>query len=270
MPSKPENIDIRKDSSAFNSVEFVTKACSAYIVMMGVGLIVMRYAHQNLESLGSLTRSVPLDTLGFLSFLGPLGSLLVSFVSNNWLTLGLLAAVVMIAFNALCDDWLAEDETSVLEDGQGSRPKIAFKSGPRDDARDFPAGADHPNLDSTPSQILSRIVSRLSYPQVFLMALFAAVGEEILFRGAIQPFVGLFLGSCLYGLIHFSSGWMLTPWNIMGLSKGLFLGWIFQSTASLWPCIVAQLAFNLWTMIHLKRGHSKNLQQLPIPQSNQA
>ncbi|MEW5986480.1 MAG: CPBP family intramembrane glutamic endopeptidase [Chloroflexota bacterium] len=58
----------------------------------------------------------------------------------------------------------------------------------------------------------------------FALALAAAVGEEILFRGALQPVLGLLPTAALFALAHVQYG--LTPVTVFVLILGLVLGLI--------------------------------------------
>lgn len=62
----------------------------------------------------------------------------------------------------------------------------------------------------------------------FLLAAAAAAGEEILFRGALQPVLGLWATSLLFALAHIQYG--LTPVTILVFGIGLVLGLVRQRT----------------------------------------
>ncbi len=235
MSSKPEKLLTPKDQAPFNRMEFLTTVCSAYMVMAAIGLFVMRYGHQNLESGLSF---------GGLTFEDQGSGLL----DPSFLLVGFLAAIAMIAFGALSDSWFSTPDSSAPR-----RPG---------DAEDLDGH------DPVSSGVVSRVVSNLSYTQLFLIAVVSAVGEEILFRGAIQPFLGLFLASCLYGLIQFGPNLALTIWSVMAFARGLLLGWLFMATGSLWPGLVAHLAYNLWTLAKFKRTVPLDPQHQAIPQSS--
>lgn len=62
----------------------------------------------------------------------------------------------------------------------------------------------------------------------FLLAAAAATGEEILFRGALQPVLGLWATSLLFAIAHVQYG--LTPVTILVFGIGLVLGVVRQRT----------------------------------------
>lgn len=62
----------------------------------------------------------------------------------------------------------------------------------------------------------------------FLLAAAAAAGEEILFRGALQPVLGLWATSLLFAMAHIQYG--LTPVTILVFGIGLVLGLVRRRT----------------------------------------
>ncbi len=62
----------------------------------------------------------------------------------------------------------------------------------------------------------------------FVVALAAGMGEEILFRGALQPVFGLWATSLLFAIAHVQYG--ITPVMLVVFIIGLALGWIRERT----------------------------------------
>jgi membrane protease YdiL (CAAX protease family) len=83
-----------------------------------------------------------------------------------------------------------------------------------------------------------------------LIALMAAVGEELLFRGALQPLIGLLPMAAIFGLLHFTS---IAHVILAGL-LGLLLGWLYQWSGSLWPPMAAHFWVDLVTGLLLARS----------------
>lgn len=61
-------------------------------------------------------------------------------------------------------------------------------------------------------------------PLALLLALFSSVGEEILFRGALQPVFGLWLTSIFFTMLH--TQYTLTPASLTIFVVALVLGWV--------------------------------------------
>lgn len=73
-----------------------------------------------------------------------------------------------------------------------------------------------------------------SIPGVLTVGLAAAIGEETLLRGAIQPRLGLALTALLFALLHSNYGFSLS--TVVVFLLGLFLGWVrmrYDTTTSL-------------------------------------
>ena len=84
----------------------------------------------------------------------------------------------------------------------------------------------------------------------------AGVGEELFFRGAMQPALGLPVTALAFGLAHV--GGLLRrealPLFLYTLLYGLAIGWGYQLIDVLWPLIVAHAAFDFLVMLYLLRG----------------
>ena len=91
----------------------------------------------------------------------------------------------------------------------------------------------------------------------FYIALLSAIGEEILFRGAIQPSSGIVIASALFGALHLGPGGKISSWSIWAFLAGLLLGAIVESTRSLVPAIVIHFGINSVSILWLRRDWKK-------------
>lgn len=98
---------------------------------------------------------------------------------------------------------------------------------------------------------LARLVAweHLSTWDYISVAFMAALGEELLFRGALQPLIGLVPTSVIFGLLHATS----VAHVILAGSLGLLLGWLFHWSGSLWPPIAAHLVLDTVAGVLLAR-----------------
>jgi membrane protease YdiL (CAAX protease family) len=76
---------------------------------------------------------------------------------------------------------------------------------------------------------------------VFLAAFSAAVGEEILFRGALQPVFGLIPTTLFFALLH--SQYTFTPAAAMIIVVGGAMGWL-KDRQSTTAAIIAHFVYN--------------------------
>lgn len=76
------------------------------------------------------------------------------------------------------------------------------------------------------------------------LALVSGIGEEALFRGALQPWLGFAAASALFGLAHFVPRREFLPWTGFALLAGLGLGALFETTGNLLAPICAHVVVN--------------------------
>jgi membrane protease YdiL (CAAX protease family) len=76
---------------------------------------------------------------------------------------------------------------------------------------------------------------------ILFLALSAAFGEELLFRGALQPRLGLLLTAILFTSFHDQYGFSFDLLSIFLLA--LALGWL-RNHINLWACIIAHFWFD--------------------------
>jgi membrane protease YdiL (CAAX protease family) len=100
---------------------------------------------------------------------------------------------------------------------------------------------------------LREILAPLSKTQITLLAIVSGLAEEIFFRGAMQPVLGLVAASVIFGAAHLGPREVFPAWAIWAFLLGLVLGSIFALTGMLWGPILAHVWINQRNMIFLKR-----------------
>ncbi|MFN0057234.1 MAG: lysostaphin resistance A-like protein [Planctomycetota bacterium] len=88
------------------------------------------------------------------------------------------------------------------------------------------------------------LLGSLNRQSIMLLAATSAVGEEVLFRGALQPVLGLGWTALLFGLLHFPFRRELWCWPVFAGLAGLLLGWLYDREGSLLAPIAAHFAIN--------------------------
>jgi membrane protease YdiL (CAAX protease family) len=101
------------------------------------------------------------------------------------------------------------------------------------------------------------LFGRRSLVSIALISLLAAVSEELLFRGAVQYWLGPYWTSILFALAHirYLRHWFPTA-VVFLVSYGL--GWLMEQTGSLWAAVTAHFVINLISgMIirYRRKGH---------------
>lgn len=87
---------------------------------------------------------------------------------------------------------------------------------------------------------------------IWLLAAVSSVGEELLFRGVLQPVVGLLPQALLFGLVHQLPGKSRWVWVLWAGVVGLALGLLFQLTGSLVGPILAHALVNAMNLRYLQ------------------
>lgn len=116
-----------------------------------------------------------------------------------------------------------------------------------------------------PLEKLNRLVSRLvvelfgdaSLGQLFLLSLAAGWGEELLFRGYLQPLAADYLGptaalvlvSLLFGLAHSLS----KTYAVLATLIGLYLGWLWLHFDNLLVPIIVHALYDFVALVYLLR-----------------
>ncbi|MDZ7703419.1 MAG: CPBP family intramembrane glutamic endopeptidase [Trueperaceae bacterium] len=96
------------------------------------------------------------------------------------------------------------------------------------------------------SRLLERALSRvpLSLPVVVGLALATSVSEELLFRGALLAWLGVWPQALLFGLFHPVP---LRAWGYQAYTvvAGLVFGYLTVATGSLWAALLAHFVVNV-------------------------
>ena len=100
---------------------------------------------------------------------------------------------------------------------------------------------------------LAAAIGPLGFPNAVLLAFASGLAEEIFFRGALQPRVGLVVASVLFGCMHFVPRRTLFPWTIFALFAGLLFGALFTWTGNLLAPVTAHVVVNAVNLPLLER-----------------
>lgn len=100
---------------------------------------------------------------------------------------------------------------------------------------------------------LKEIVAPLSQREVLWLALSSGVAEELFFRGAMQPVLGLLLTSLIFGAVHVGPKSVLLAWTSWAFVMGLLFGLIFELTGVLWGPVLAHVWINARNMVFVQR-----------------
>ncbi|MBW2253922.1 MAG: CPBP family intramembrane metalloprotease, partial [Deltaproteobacteria bacterium] len=81
------------------------------------------------------------------------------------------------------------------------------------------------------------------------LATCSAVGEELVFRGALQPEIGVIWATVAFAAVHVPFEPDMWPWPLFALAVGVLLAGLFEITGAVVAPVSAHLvinAHNLW------------------------
>ncbi|MEY4511236.1 MAG: hypothetical protein RLZZ450_3358 [Pseudomonadota bacterium] len=87
--------------------------------------------------------------------------------------------------------------------------------------------------------------------RLLLLAVASSVAEELFFRAALLPWIGLFASSLVFGLLHVSSRETYLGWMLWASLMGAVFGVLFVGSGGLLAPIVAHAAINYENMRYL-------------------
>lgn len=105
---------------------------------------------------------------------------------------------------------------------------------------------------------------RLSAPEIGLLALASAVGEELFFRGAMLDAWGLWGSSIVFALLHVPPRRALWPWTASAGILGLALGALTMWTGNLGAAIAGHFTINLLNLAYITRNTPKVAVGAPV------
>lgn len=98
---------------------------------------------------------------------------------------------------------------------------------------------------------LRHMLFPLAEVEIVVLAAASSVGEELFFRGALMPAVGLVLSSAVFALLHIGPKARHLPWTASSFGAGLLFGAIFLWTGDLTGPVVAHFLVNFLNLRHV-------------------
>ncbi|HET6614239.1 MAG TPA: CPBP family intramembrane glutamic endopeptidase [Kofleriaceae bacterium] len=89
--------------------------------------------------------------------------------------------------------------------------------------------------------------------EIFILAVASAVGEELFFRGALTPWIGIWAQAGVFALLHIGPGRRFLPWTASAFVLGLIFGIAFETMGDLGGPIAAHFTINYLNLSYISR-----------------
>ena len=88
------------------------------------------------------------------------------------------------------------------------------------------------------------ILGPLTGGEILVLAAASSIGEELMFRGALQPWIGIWPQAVIFALLHVGRSVRFLPWTASAFVLGVLLGYMFRFMGDLGAPIVAHFTIN--------------------------
>ena len=97
------------------------------------------------------------------------------------------------------------------------------------------------------------LLGPLSGREIVILALASSIGEELLFRGALLPWLGMWWQGLVFALLHVGPGKRFLPWTASAFVLGVGFGALAQGTHNLGAPIAAHFMINFLNLRFIVR-----------------
>lgn len=97
------------------------------------------------------------------------------------------------------------------------------------------------------------LLGPLAGRDILIIALASSIGEELLFRGALLPWIGVWPQGVVFALLHVGPGKRFVPWTASALALGVAFGALAQETGNLGAPIAAHFTINFLNLRYIVR-----------------
>jgi uncharacterized protein len=111
-----------------------------------------------------------------------------------------------------------------------------------------------PTLRKLSDELAPRLIDGARTRDLVLVAVMSGVGEEVLFRGALQPELGLVATSLLFGALHVGPDRRYLVWTAWAVGAGFLFGFLYVWTGGILAPATAHVLHNAATLLLWKRS----------------
>ena len=103
------------------------------------------------------------------------------------------------------------------------------------------------------------LLGPLNNSDIVVFAVLSAVAEEMFFRGAIQPILGITITSIVFGILHIAPGRKFLPWPFQAIAMGFAFGGLYWLAGDLSAPVMAHFTIN-YQNLHFINRYDPSLQ----------
>lgn len=100
---------------------------------------------------------------------------------------------------------------------------------------------------------LADLLGPLTTTQIVVAAAASGFGEELLFRGALLPLLGLVPQALIFGVVHWTPGRAFRFWPLYAAVMGLGLGGLYLGSGTILAPVLAHFTVNYFGLSSLRR-----------------
>ena len=114
-----------------------------------------------------------------------------------------------------------------------------------------------PVLRTFSDELAPHLVDGARWRDLVLVSVLSGVGEEALFRGALQPIFGIVAASLLFGVLHVGPDRRYLVWTVWAVVAGFLFGFLYSWTGGLLAPVTAHVLHNAATLLLWKWSRRK-------------
>ncbi len=95
------------------------------------------------------------------------------------------------------------------------------------------------------------LLGPLTAREIVILALASSIGEELLFRGALLPWLGVWIQAAVFAVLHIGPGKRFLPWTASAFGLGVAFGLLAAWTGNLGGPIAAHFAINFLNLRYI-------------------
>ena len=103
-------------------------------------------------------------------------------------------------------------------------------------------------------ELAPMLIDGSSRASLVAVSVFSGVGEEVFFRGAVQPEFGLVVAAVLFGVLHVGPDRRYLLWTVWAVLVGGLFGLLYNVTGGLLAPVLAHTLHNAATFLLWRRS----------------